>query len=68
MKKIGMLNSISECFEIYYDEKVATNPYRVYERYWDHGRKRKQIVRYANLASCTWYINNYVMDHDEEHR
>lgn len=66
MKKIGELNTKFRIFTIYHDEKDRYNPYKVYEKYWDHGWHKKLLVKYGHLASCTAYLHSYVMDHDEE--
>ena len=67
MIKIGELKAKGCYFEIKYDDG-NTNPYVLYRKYWKSGWHREQIVRYANLASVTWYINDYVMKNDEERR
>jgi hypothetical protein len=68
MHKIGMLDTKDVLFEILYDDKAKTNPYKVYNKYWDHGWHKRLLNKYADLASCTAYINNYVMEHNEEER
>ena len=69
MKKIGMLDTKKAYFEIYYDEKAKTNPYRLYNKYWKTDRwHRKLIEKYADLYSCTIWLNNYVANHNEESR
>lgn len=68
MRKVGMLNTKDKLFEVFYDDKTAVNPYRVYEKYWNSGWHRKQLVRYGNLSSCMAYMYTYVLNHDEERR
>lgn len=67
MQKIGMLITKAghDNFAIFYDDSVKVNPYRLYNV---SGKHRLQVARYADLASCTAYINNYVMEHNEEER
>lgn len=75
MKKIGFINAKAGTLAIYYDEKAKVNPYRVYKEWKDlhptYGWVQKHktlLVRYANLYSCTIFINDWVKDHDEEYR
>lgn len=68
MHKIGMLNTKDVLFEIHYDDKVKTNPYKLYEKYWDHGWHKRLLNKYADLASCTWHLHDYTMQHNEESR
>lgn len=67
MQKIGMLITKTghDNFAIFYDDSVKVNPYRLYNI---SGKHRLQVARYADLASCTAYINNYVMANNEESR
>lgn len=66
MRKIGSLSTRANLFEVYLDNNSKTNPYSIYRKWYDKGWHRKLIVRYGNLSSCTAWIHQYVMDHDEE--
>ena len=68
MHKIGMLDTKAVLFEVYYDDKAKTNPYKVYNKYWDHGWHKKLLLKYADLASCVNFINCYVKQNNEESR
>lgn len=35
-----------------------TNPFRVYRVWWDGGRHRKLLVKYADMKSVLWYLYN----------
>lgn len=73
MRKIGSLKNIEICF----DDKAKINPYRVYEYYRDLERRedgklyygkqhRRQVIRYADLYSCTYWMSQYFLHHNEE--
>lgn len=68
MRKIGMLNAKDKLFEVFYDDKVSVNPYRLYEKHWNCGWHKKQLAMYGNLSSCMAYIYTYVLNNDEERR
>ncbi len=69
MYKIGELKAKGAHFVLYYDQNAIFNPYKIYNQYFLNGRKRRKLLqRYANLFSCTIYINDYVRCHDEEDR
>lgn len=68
MRKIGMLHPKGIIFEICYDEKAKHNPYRIYRKYWQSGWHKKLEEKYADLYSCTIWLNEYVKTHNEETR
>lgn len=37
-------------------EDGVTNPYRLYQKWFDIGWHRKQIARYADFQSVMWYL------------
>lgn len=44
-------------YEVIHDDGEKINPFRVYRiRYEGWKRKRKQVVRYADLPSCLFYL------------
>jgi len=67
MKKIGELNALAGTFVIYYDE-ADRNHYRLYKKWYNKGWHRQLIVKYADLSSCTYWIHDYINQHDEEGR
>ena len=76
MKKIGFISlKDGVTFCVYYDNKQKLNKYAIYlEAYvkddvheWPT-RHRKLLHRYGNLSSCTAYIHQCVLSHDEESR
>lgn len=68
MKKIGELHTKAAYFVLYYDESAKYNPYRLYQKWYDAGWHKKLIEKYADLYSCTIWINNFVAQHNEERR
>ena len=76
MKKIGnLLLNDGNTICIYYDNHRGINKYALYvESYYQDDKHeyptthRKLIARYANLASCTAHIHNFVQNNDEESR
>ena len=67
MKKIGELNTLSGWFIICYDE-ADRNHYKLYQKWYNNGWHRKLIVKYADLFSCTIWINEYIKNHNEDGR
>lgn len=67
MKKIGELNALAGSFVICYDE-TKYNHYKLYKKWYDNGWHKKLIDSYADLASCTWAIHDFVWQHNEEER
>lgn len=67
MKKIGELNALAGTFVIYYDE-TDHNHYKLYKKWFNKGWHRKLIKKYADLASCTWWIHDYINQYNEEGR
>lgn len=41
----------------------TTNPYKLYQMWYDRGWKRKQIAKYANFISILNWLNNYALDY-----
>lgn len=74
MKKIAELQPYgTPKMTIYYDEKAKVNPYRVMvEQYvpaeYGMRHQKKQINRYADLASCVRVMAQYAYEHNEEGR
>ena len=68
MKKIGDLNAMAAHFEIYYDEKAKYNPYKIYNKWYYKGWHKQLIEKYADLFSCTEWINNFIRNHNEDGR
>ena len=68
MKKIGELNALAGSFVIYYDECDRFNHYKLYKKWYDRGWHRKLIEKYGDLYSCTIWINEFIMNHNEERR
>lgn len=69
MHKIAFINPVKgHNVTVYYDDKAKVNPYRIYQEWHDRGKHKKQIERYANLYSCTCWINDYIRNRDEEKR
>ena len=72
MRKIGSLQVNGFTATIYYDDKAETNPFRMYAEYYDIGKdgylvKHKKLAqKYGDLASCTAYLHNYVLQHNVE--
>lgn len=59
--------------KIIYDDKAKTNPYRVYQEWFEPGpyglrKRRKLIAKYANLRLCMIVLMHYVEAHNEERR
>jgi len=67
MKKIGELNALAAHFVIYYDN-ADRNHYKIYQKWWNQGWHKKLIEKYADLFSCTVWINNYISQHNEDGR
>lgn len=74
MTKIAMISPKgAPTMTVYYDQQADTNPYRVYLE-WNvlgaHGiqKKRKQVNRYADLASCGQMMSDYGRKNNEEGR
>lgn len=40
------------------DEKI--NPFRLYRVWWDRGKHRKMIVKYADFQSIMWHAHQIV--------
>lgn len=74
MKKIGSLSfKDTNNIVIYYDDKAEHNPYRIYEIYYrwtEYGyrKSKKMLEKYADLHSCTEWLNRYAWVHNEERR
>ena len=68
MYKMGELNTRAGRFVIYYDNAARVNPYRIYKKWWNGGWHRELVEKYADLYSCTIYINDFVRDHNEDRR
>lgn len=74
MKKIAEIQPKGVArMTIYYDNKTSVNPYRVYLEWMELGHyglseRRRQVVRYANLASAAAQLAQYATQHDEEGR
>jgi len=64
-----------DTMHVYYDEKAKTNPYRVYLEGYHHtydyegiAKHKRQVVRYADLASAMNALYQYALNHNEEGR
>ncbi len=76
MKKIGGLSfRDGNIIGIYYDEKAKYNPYRIYSVSYARDidgkifkTKKKLIEKYADLSSCTEWLNEFARAHYEEGR
>ena len=68
MIKIGELNATAAHFVLYYkeDDKHG-NRYQLYRTWFADGTKhRKLVIKYADLLSVTWFINDFIRAHNEE--
>lgn len=36
------------------------NPFRIYHVWWNSGWHRKELERYGDMKSVTWFINDWV--------
>lgn len=61
MRKIGELMTDTAHFVIYHDDNRRCNPYRIYHKWYNCGWHRKLIAEFADLISCTFFINDAVM-------
>ena len=68
MKKIGELNALAGSFVIYYDEADKNNHYKLYKKWYNGGWHRHLIEKYADLFSCTSWVNEFIEYHNEEGR
>ena len=75
MKKIAEIHPAGvPAMIVYYDGQAKTNPYRVYQEWFEYipdagCRKRtKQVDRYSDLYSCAWEMAKYTHQHNEEGR
>lgn len=81
MTKIGSITLINGYnTDIYYDQKAKSNPYIIkqktfsVERYgdgksdWRYVPHTVTVEKFANLSSCTAWIHDYVLEHDEDGR
>lgn len=68
MYKIGFIQAGYEKLTVYFDGKAKVNPFRVYLEYYgqDNKHHKKQVGRYANLASCGDYMNWFTRINDRE--
>ena len=66
--KIGELDTIVGLFVIIYDSADKYNHYKIYQKWYDKGWHRKLVEKYADLYSCTNWINNFVACHNEDRR
>lgn len=41
----------------YHDGK--TNPYRIFRNWYNQGKHKKQLAKYANFGSCLDFIRDY---------
>lgn len=62
MKKVGELITDSTTLVIYKDEEARCNPYRIYRKWFDEGWHKKLVVKFQDLLSCTYFINDYVRE------
>ena len=74
MRKIAEIHPKNcESIKVYYDEKAVVNPYRVYfnwKKYTPRGLmdRKKQVARYADLASCMRLMYERILAFNEEGR
>ena len=74
MKKIGEIHPAgAAALKIVYDDKAKSNPYMVYQEWFEPGpyglrKRRKLVVMYADLLSCMMFLTDYVEVHNEERR
>ena len=74
MVKIGEIHPKGiSALKIYYDGKADRNPYKVYQEWFEPGpyglrRRKKLVIRYADLLSCMMVLTHYVEAHNEERR
>lgn len=65
MKKIGELHTKKHWYIVLYNEADKQNPYRLYRKWYSNGWHKNLICKYADLASVTTQINDYVLLNDE---
>ena len=74
MTKIGEIHPAgAAALRIIYDDKTETNPYRVYQEWFEPGpyglmKRRKLVIMCADLLSCMIFLTHYVEVHNEERR
>lgn len=68
MKKIGELNALAGSFLIYYDSTEAHNHYKIYNKWYNNGWHKMLVEKYADLFSCTAWINDFISRHNEDGR
>ena len=61
MRKIGELKTNTTTLVIYKNDEARCNPYRIYRKWYEGGWHRELLEQYEDLASCTFYISDYVM-------
>lgn len=60
MTKIGELRTKDVHFVVYYDTNKTTNPYYIFNKWYEHGWHKKLMIRYQDLYSCVLYIEDYI--------
>lgn len=74
MTKIGMISPKGKpSMVIYYDEKAAVNPYKVYLEWKELGNyglrgRKKRVAMYGDLLSCGVKMAEYTAKNNEEGR
>lgn len=63
MKKVGELITKEAHFVIYYNEETKKNPYKIYNKWYEHGWHKTKLEEYEDLFSCVLYIEDHVHRH-----
>ena len=55
-RKVVEMNDFGFRIVVIMDTTAKRNPYKIYQKWYDHGWHRKKLNEYADFQSVLWYI------------